>query len=639
MQPEDVAHIRAVLPLVPVEAVERELKLHAFDNNRVDVVINILLDTGPTIPAEDENRKRTHSPSEDGPKPKHSATATVTTAQKTVAGPSRMDVASEEPVAGPSGVAQTVVDPLTERVQAMLDIIPDCDEHWMRKKVSLLLERNGNLEQFVDDLLQGNVKYEKYVKKTSPNMPSKAKPRDPEAINNYNELTADDFLEMFEDPIAHFSNIPVQKTYGFVNDCNYDAWMGWYVLQHFPRLYANDFNKFRRLHRGNVIACVRAVKAARDGGTLAQRKVLRTQRENQMPGCPAPKSFCLHSAFLRLEPEILEKRDAPRKLREAEFAAAKATGSLLECGICCNDELLLVDMLQCADGLHLFCKECVTAHVRAKMGEGKLEFACLDSECTGSYLVETLQPLLRPAEFSKLLLRLNSQAVASADIPNLVQCPFCEFATIMDNPEDKIFRCLAPDCNRESCRLCKEPSHIPLRCDELEKSEEVKLRTAVEEKMSEALMRTCWKCSKKFLKEEGCNKMTCPCGASMCYLCRQPVKDYDHFSENDPKKCPLWMESEVVHAKEVQNAAKSAKAELEAARPGFQFKHDPTAALPMASAEAIKREKKKREAILNWERRFQEMERLYQQRGDPNVAARLERMLAERNQEGANYDD
>jgi hypothetical protein len=42
--------------------------------------------------------------------------------------------------------------------------------------------------------------------------------------------------------------------------------------------------------------------------------------------------------------------------------------------------------------------------------------------------------------------------------------------------------------------------------------------------------RTCWKCGKKFIKEDGCNKMKCTCGALMCYICRQPVKDYSHFN-------------------------------------------------------------------------------------------------------------
>ena len=33
----------------------------------------------------------------------------------------------------------------------------------------------------------------------------------------------------------------------------------------------------------------------------------------------------------------------------------------------------------------------------------------------------------------------------------------------------------------------------------------------------------------QFFKEEGCNKMTCQCGAKMCYLCKEKVTDYSHF--------------------------------------------------------------------------------------------------------------
>ena len=33
----------------------------------------------------------------------------------------------------------------------------------------------------------------------------------------------------------------------------------------------------------------------------------------------------------------------------------------------------------------------------------------------------------------------------------------------------------------------------------------------------------------QFLKEEGCNKITCPCKATMCYICRAKNVDYNHF--------------------------------------------------------------------------------------------------------------
>ena len=78
----------------------------------------------------------------------------------------------------------------------------------------------------------------------------------------------------------------------------------------------------------------------------------------------------------------------------------------------------------------------------------------------------------------------------------LEKCKFCEFATIMDTtPEqNKIFRCLNPEGGEETCRLCKEKAHIPLRCEEVEKEEEdeeVQKRTFIENKMTEALLRHC----------------------------------------------------------------------------------------------------------------------------------------------------
>jgi hypothetical protein len=45
----------------------------------------------------------------------------------------------------------------------------------------------------------------------------------------------------------------------------------------------------------------------------------------------------------------------------------------------------------------------------------------------------------------------------------------------------------------------------------------------------------------KFFKEEGCNKMTCSCGAQMCYVCGQPVKSYKHFNGNGGDRYDLYV--------------------------------------------------------------------------------------------------
>jgi TRIAD3 protein (E3 ubiquitin-protein ligase RNF216) len=39
-----------------------------------------------------------------------------------------------------------------------------------------------------------------------------------------------------------------------------------------------------------------------------------------------------------------------------------------------------------------------------------------------------------------------------AEIDGLECCPYCPYAVIVDNPDDKIFRCLNPECMKETCR-------------------------------------------------------------------------------------------------------------------------------------------------------------------------------------------
>ena len=58
---------------------------------------------------------------------------------------------------------------------------------------------------------------------------------------------------------------------------------------------------------------------------------------------------------------------------------------------------------------------------------------------------------------------------------------------------------------RASCRKCREPSHGQLTCQE--NAMKQKLANYVEIKMTEALVRQCPSCGKKFIKIDGCNKM------------------------------------------------------------------------------------------------------------------------------------
>ena len=96
------------------------------------------------------------------------------------------------------------------------------------------------------------------------------------------------------------------------------------------------------------------------------------------------------------------------------------------------------------------------------------------------------------------------------------------------------------------------------------------MRKKIEEKLTQAMHRECVKCGYKFFKVEGCNKMTCKCGAKMCYLCKKEVKDYSHFygqggAPTATKTCPLFSDNDKIHKMELSKAAKEAKQELQEA--------------------------------------------------------------------------
>ena len=92
-------------------------------------------------------------------------------------------------------------------------------------------------------------------------------------------------------------------------------------------------------------------------------------------------------------------------------------------------------------------------------------------------------------------------------ILGLESCPFCDYCEILAEGE-KVFQCRNPECRKMSCRHCREINHAPLRC--MESSTETRSRTYVEERMTQALLRTCPNCQKSFTKAEGCNKMVWP---------------------------------------------------------------------------------------------------------------------------------
>lgn len=72
------------------------------------------------------------------------------------------------------------------------------------------------------------------------------------------------------------------------------------------------------------------------------------------------------------------------------------------------------------------------------------------------------------------------------------------------------------------------------------------------EAMTKALIRLCPKCSEPYIKESGCNKISCPsCRTLSCFICGKVVSGYAHFTgagvnsthQEPGAACALWDDS------------------------------------------------------------------------------------------------
>lgn len=129
------------------------------------------------------------------------------------------------------------------------------------------------------------------------------------------------------------------------------------------------------------------------------------------------------------------------------------------------------------------------------------------------------------------------------------------------------FQCLSPTCGRPSCLSCSLPWHDPHTCFS---SQLTSLRLTLERATTDAVKRTCPQCNLGFVKSEGCNKLVCLCGYSMCYICRQGLakEGYQHFCghfrERPGQACGECNKCDLYRVEDEDRVVKRAKERAEA---------------------------------------------------------------------------
>ncbi|KAF8064053.1 hypothetical protein FPV67DRAFT_1503354 [Lyophyllum atratum] len=271
--------------------------------------------------------------------------------------------------------------------------------------------------------------------------------------------------------------------------------------------------------------------------------------------------------------ELLAAGDAGAATEEAQEFDETVSGASVteagssdeseECG-CCFSTFPSSEMVSC-DNSHCFCNKCVERHSANLLVIHKPDIKCMSMDgCEASFSASALRQCL-PEKLLNLWERLSCRSELEAAGLKLEDCPFCDWGYFIDaaDEQEQLFNC--QNCNRVSCRACKKQNHLPKTCNEAQEDKKLEGRHVIEEAMTGALVRKCPHCTKPFVKEDGCNKMTCAyCRGISCYVCRQPIKDYEHFENNAPGrpgpskatgKCLLLDSVEERHHAEVKQAA------------------------------------------------------------------------------------
>ncbi|KAF5366578.1 hypothetical protein D9758_008932 [Tetrapyrgos nigripes] len=182
---------------------------------------------------------------------------------------------------------------------------------------------------------------------------------------------------------------------------------------------------------------------------------------------------------------------------------------------------------------HEYCTTCLRHFFTSDATSFPLACVADDSKCQAPIALPMLQKFLTLPEFNELLesafvsyMDKNPQLYKYCKTPDCRQIYPCRAKT-------ETLRC--PACLTTVCTKCHEEGHEGMTCEEREK----RANPAEQERLTdqwarEAGAKKCPQCGVWIQKSEGCNHMSCKCGAHICWVCMgtyPPGRIYEHMNQ------------------------------------------------------------------------------------------------------------
>ncbi|KAF9483012.1 hypothetical protein BDN70DRAFT_828168 [Pholiota conissans] len=197
----------------------------------------------------------------------------------------------------------------------------------------------------------------------------------------------------------------------------------------------------------------------------------------------------------------------------------------------CTDEVLNGEQLGCG---HTYCSGCLSHFLTSAIDNRKFPLSCMGNggTCGIPISIPSMRRFL-PQQLFENLVEAAFSTYLEEHPQELKYCTTPDCKQIYRRRSDKtLLKC--PSCFSTICPLCDEEAHKGMTCQERLIHRDSALQDRLNEEFArERGIKRCPECHVFIEKTEGCNHMTCRCGAHICWKCMGIYSQneiYDHLA-------------------------------------------------------------------------------------------------------------
>lgn len=204
-----------------------------------------------------------------------------------------------------------------------------------------------------------------------------------------------------------------------------------------------------------------------------------------------------------------EEEEEEEPMNRGSVSGESSSPPTVFCKIC-MEPTSIYDSFSSQGCSHVFCNECISQHIAAKVGENCKVVKCPEEGCKAVLDFDICKQFLRHDVFERW-----GRILCESSIDNqlIVYCPFKDCSALMLGFEKEgVVDAVCPHCDRVFCVRCKSPWHEGINCSEYQKlgeneraKEDIMLRNLAKNKQ----WGRCSRCGYYVEKTEGCSYMVC----------------------------------------------------------------------------------------------------------------------------------